>query len=318
MNSILWRAFGIGLALVGLGATATAADESYRWEETATTLALRRGANVLWQFNAGPSDSKPNFHPLALADGTTLTQSRGPWHPWHRGAWFSWKYIKGPSGVANFWEENHQTGESHNPTVIKAVSFTPRPDYSAGIKLALEYVAKAKSELLLTESRTIEVGAPTANGDYTITSIHRFKAARDLTLTKNIYGGFAIRCKHGLPWTFLDPKGNKIEANMAYQNQPPEWAAPRAPWVAFVKTVAGPTGGLAILDHPTNPQHPPVWCVVPRMPYFNPVLTGAGDIPLPADAELTLRYRIVVFNDRPWQEFLSSQQDAFSQEKAVP
>jgi hypothetical protein len=44
----------------------------YKWTRSDHTIALLNHDRVVWQFNYGRSASKPNFHPLALLDGTDL------------------------------------------------------------------------------------------------------------------------------------------------------------------------------------------------------------------------------------------------------
>jgi pimeloyl-ACP methyl ester carboxylesterase len=65
------------------------------WRRTATSLALVRGANVLWQAVADPAQGKPYFHPLATPGGVVVSDLRPADHLWHRGLWWSWKLING-------------------------------------------------------------------------------------------------------------------------------------------------------------------------------------------------------------------------------
>lgn len=45
--------------------------------------------------------AKPFLHPLRTVGGVPLTVFQPSDHVWHRGVWFSWKYIDG----INYWEE---------------------------------------------------------------------------------------------------------------------------------------------------------------------------------------------------------------------
>jgi hypothetical protein len=78
-------------------ATAPAAADAstLTWRRTATSLALVRGANVLWQAVADPAQGKPYFHPLATPGGVVVSDLRPADHLWHRGLWWSWKLING-------------------------------------------------------------------------------------------------------------------------------------------------------------------------------------------------------------------------------
>ena len=61
------------------------------WIKTDESVALTNNSKVVWKFNYGKSGKKPHFHPLALMDGTVLTENKPKDHPWHYGMWFSWK-----------------------------------------------------------------------------------------------------------------------------------------------------------------------------------------------------------------------------------
>ncbi|MBA7592916.1 Vitamin B12 transporter BtuB [subsurface metagenome] len=68
-----------------------------------SNIRLKTTASI-WKFNFDKTEGKPYFHPLALEDGTPLTWLRPEDHPWHRGFWFSWKYING----LNYWVYGHK------------------------------------------------------------------------------------------------------------------------------------------------------------------------------------------------------------------
>ena len=59
------------LLLGGMGALA--APPSLSWEKTESSVALKNAGHTVWQFYYGADKDKPFFHPLALIDGTELT-----------------------------------------------------------------------------------------------------------------------------------------------------------------------------------------------------------------------------------------------------
>jgi hypothetical protein len=62
---------------LALPAVASAAAP-FTWQTNATTVALRRGAEVVWQFNFdNDASSKPFFHPLALPGGKVFSGYAG-------------------------------------------------------------------------------------------------------------------------------------------------------------------------------------------------------------------------------------------------
>ena len=72
-----------------------AESPAYSWHQTATTLALRNGEKTVWQLVFDPQQPKTYFHPLATLEGEVLTAFEPPDHRWHRGLWWSWKFING-------------------------------------------------------------------------------------------------------------------------------------------------------------------------------------------------------------------------------
>lgn len=99
------------------------------WKQTPASLALADGSRVVWQLNFDPREGKPYFHPVTNPAGDVLTALRPADHPWHRGIWWSWKFING----LNYWEENEQ-GISEGLTELRGTSVETREDFSALIR----------------------------------------------------------------------------------------------------------------------------------------------------------------------------------------
>src|SRR5687767_2339106 len=53
---------------------------------------------------------KPFFHPLRTPSGVTLSNFEPHDHVWHRGLWFTIKFVNGE----NFWEEHPPFGTQHH------------------------------------------------------------------------------------------------------------------------------------------------------------------------------------------------------------
>jgi len=143
----------------------------YEWVKTDQSIGLADGDKVIWQFNYGKETSKPYFHPVALIDGTVLTQDRPADHPWHHGLWFSWKYING----VNFWEENRKTGKSDGVTDWSRVRVAALYDHSAVITVNLTYSHRGQKPIL-SEKRIMRVSSPDADGVYYIDWTSEFTA----------------------------------------------------------------------------------------------------------------------------------------------
>jgi hypothetical protein len=106
-----------------------------QWARTNHTFTLRAGETVRWSLHHDPAAGKPFFHPLTLPDGTVLTDLRPDDHPWHRGLWWSWKFING----VNYWEEDRKTGRSDGKTELLETQVETQADGSARVRQTLQY-----------------------------------------------------------------------------------------------------------------------------------------------------------------------------------
>ena len=312
----------LALAIITWGATASAAATEtidLSWARTDSSLALKRGDSVLWQYHYGADEPKPHFHPLALPGGTVLTDLRPQDHPWHLAGWFSWKYING----INYWETDRKTGKGAGRTEIADVKVATGKDFSATFALTLRYQPWGKPTVL-AEKRSIRVSPPRADGRYHIDWTGTFTAAdADVVLDRTPlphekggkgYGGYAglsLRlAKETRGWTFLDSEGRQYHQKMGKQAAIMHGLAAR--WIDYSGTgTDGEAGGAAIFDHPENLRHPPKWYANAGMPYFSPALLFDRPHTIGAGKSLTLRYRILVHPgpgrketlEKQWQQF---------------
>lgn len=258
------------------------------WRQSEHTLARLNGTNIVWQIVADPAQGKPYFHPLATPSGMGLTDLRPPDHSWHRGLWFSWKFING----LNYWEEDGKTGRSQAATELIESKLQPHDDGSAKLKFSLSY-HPWKAPAVLTEQRTIEVSAP-MNGSYEIKWRAEFTAVTNVTLARTplldetggkAYGGYAglsLRLKKATrSWTFSNNAG---DTGVAMLHGKP------ADWLKFSAGAGLPA--VTIFDEAQNLRHPSPWYVNQEMPFFSPALLFAKSLTLVAGEKLILQYRI--------------------------
>jgi hypothetical protein len=303
-----------GMPAVGRGDDAA---HGLAWNRAERSLALSKDGRVLWQFRAdGP---KPFFHPVALASGEALTWESPPDHPWHRGIWFSWKFIDG----VNYWEEDKHTGESAGVTDVTSFDADTRADFSAAIRMRIRYRPRGATNDVLTEERTIVVSAPDASGACRQDWKMEFTAGdKDVKLDRTplpsepggkTYGGYA-----GLGVRFAREFTNWQIAATADTGAPSENRMRfRATATDVNGQVAGQECGIAILDHPRNLNAPSPWYVIldPATPfaYCSPAVIQSEPHVIPAAGSMTLRYRVLVHPGRWSAERLKAECDAFVQ-----
>ena len=82
----------------------------------------------------------------------------------------------------------------------------------------------------------------------------------------------------------------------------------RAAWADYHGPVDGETVGVALFDHPSNPVHPTRWMIRAYglftanpfgLHHFEKKPPGTGDVPIPAGASRTFRYRFFFHHGSP-------------------
>ena len=149
-------------------------SRKFFWHEDRNSVALLNGEKTVWQYNFNKEEGKPYFHPLSTIDGSVLTALRPKDHPWHRGIWFSWKYING----LNYWEEDRVTGKSEGITELKSVKYKLNDQFGATFNLELSYHPPGEDDLL-QEQRSVHLSAPGTDGSYYIDWETTFTAKAD-------------------------------------------------------------------------------------------------------------------------------------------
>ncbi|HEY3862293.1 MAG TPA: PmoA family protein [Verrucomicrobiae bacterium] len=270
------------------------------WDQKPDSLALLKDGQIVWRFNYGGKEIKPNFHPLAVAGGPMLSCYQPKDHPWHRGLWFSWKYVN----KVNYWEESKKTGLPEGVTAWKAPEVHAKPDFSARFVLDLNY-HPSNGPVVLTEHRVITVSAPDQAGGYHLDWDMTFRAAATALLDRappvdengvNRSGGYAglgIRGAEDL----RDAQVATSEGPVEYENHR---FRGRAPALDFSGVADGRAGGVAFLDDSANLNSPTPWYVInaPPMYYISPAVITYHPQTLETGETLALRYRVVVHPDR--------------------
>lgn len=284
----------------------------FAWQRTETSLALENHGKTVWRLIHDPTLPKTCFHPLASIDGEVLTGFQPPDHPWHRGLWWSWKFING----VNYWEENRNTGASDGLTRLVRAKVEPADDFSARATLVIHY-HPPQQEPLLIETRRLAISPPDADGTYTIDWQSEFTAGEapvklDRTLPQHLggaahggYAGLSLRMAKGLDGFAFRTRDGETTAAQSH-GKPASWVG-----------LAGPRAGIAILDHPTNPRHQPPWYLhsSPQMLFHSPSPLFDEPLELAPGASITFTFRVIVHSqplapaaiDARWQSFSQPQ-----------
>jgi hypothetical protein len=140
----------------------------------------------------------------------------------------------------------------------------------------------------------------------------KLQARIDLRFGKYAYGGLFIRMPHqpNMPTSFETSTGVVVRTQADAQ---------RANWVALALPLGNDSqfAGMAIMDHPSNPEYPTPWRVDG---YYGigPARCIAGEWHLPAGQCSVFNYRLVLFDGKVASEFLNSEFTTFSSERVSP
>lgn len=233
-----------------------------------------------------PEQPKPCVHPLVTPRGHCLTGFEMSDHIWHRGVWFTIKYING----TNYWEEN-------TPFGIQVATSNPTCEMLEPGKLRLHHQQRWTSDAtgdVFTEKRTLTWHiAPDSSRilDWTTTLTAKQNLTLDRTPFKTWggYGGLAYRGARELhDVSFILPDGETAEALTGQSH----------PWVAMQALVdGGPDQHVSVcmIDHPSNPRSPSPWYCKCRdgFTYMNPAFLFHEPMDVKNGQSLTFSYRIL-------------------------
>lgn len=278
------------------------------WERTDTSLALQNHGKTVWRLVFDPAKPKSYFHPLATLEGEVLTGFEPADHPWHRGLWWSWKFING----VNYWEESAKSGQSEGLTRLVRANPELGEDYSARVEMDIHYHPPEQKPVLV-EKRQLAISRPDADGTYRIDWKSEFTAIDQLVLLERTlpahlggvpYGGYAglsLRMAQGL-------EGFSFQTSTA-QTDMATCHGKAARWV----DLAGPRSGIAILDHPDNPRHEAPWYLHSsrQMLFMGPAPLFNQSLELKPGQSIAFSYRVIVHSnplaaaeiDAVWRSF---------------
>ncbi len=283
-------------------ASAGAQISGLRWQRDAESVVLLKDGRAVWQFNFSPKLSKTYFHPVALPGGPDLTWLSPADHPHHFALFFCWKYLN----HVNYWEE--PGGRPDGATRWSNAQVETRPDFSADIKMDLQYHPQGSAADVLTEKRAIRISAPAADGSYHMDWHLEFTAGNedvvldrtppDVTPDGNARGGYAglsVRLARELS----NPRITATGEIGTLQKNRYGFAADAA---EFSGEIDGSEAGVAFLDHPSNLRSPTRWYGImdKSVPFWflNASLLQLEPYTLAAREKLSLRYRVIIHPQR--------------------
>jgi hypothetical protein len=247
------------------------------------------------------ANTRAYIHPIVAPDGTgILTEDTPSHHPWQHGLYVGLNDVNNigfwMEGLHEKYKTTDGTFHPHPITNITAqqnrVTWTIISDWHS-----------PQGETMLTETQawTLTDQGRSYNLDITWSLL----AHTPLTFGQYDYGGLFLR----MPYN-KDLGGEAINSE-GQTNKDAE--TKRARWVSVSMPIEGRKdwAGIAMFDHPTNPEHPNPWRVDNQLGIV-PSRCIAGAWTLAQNETTTNRYRLSIFCGRTNTDHIENQWQHFS------
>lgn len=244
----------------------------------------------------GPQQPKACFHPLRTAAGHNLTGFETSDHLWHRGLWFTIKYLN----KINFWEEGPNEDEFGRHYDRSQPCLTLLDHETVAIDHEIEWRSKVTG-VALREQRFCKIKS--VEGVRCLDWSTRLTFAQDLLLDRTPfttwggYGGMSYRSTRQLHDVhFLLPGGETTER---ITGEAHDWVLCQG----MVDNGPHQAVSLGMIDHPSNPRSRVPWyCRTGgNITFMNAAFLFHEPMPVKEGESLTFNYRIL-YRDGVWQE----------------
>ena len=257
-------------------------------------------AQARYQYVGAP---KPALHPVTSPAGHVLTSCEPEDHPWHRGLWFTIKYLDDD----NFWEEMPPFGTQDTAA---APDLTDTPS-GAEIVHRLDWFRPRSSTIAITETRRIHAHAVSESAyaiDLTFQLVPTTSLRLDRTpfTTWGGYGGLSYRAAVGWEDPRLSVEGTVTERPTGQTGR----------WASLTGQLPdGSRAGMSIFDSPDNSRHPTPWygLAKPEFSFVNAAMLFHEPMHLDAGQELKLAYRVLVHDGEMMTADLNAAFDSYAE-----
>ena len=244
------------------------------------------------------TNSRPYLHPVRDASGRiVLTEDRPADHRWQHGIFTGFHRVNG----FNYWKEDE--GKQRFVRLLDLKEASDRVSWRALVELVAP-----NGNVVLEEEDTVTIHAPESADTYVIDFDLLLRAKeQDVNFGKFFVGGLSVR----MPWDEANPRQTHLNSNGLRGR---DCEQQRAAWCNVERPFGSEIFGIAIFDHPANPNHPSGWRA-DEQGLINPNVSALGDWLLPAKQERVFRHRLVVYRGSAAREQLAARFASFADEK---
>jgi hypothetical protein len=245
------------------------------------------------------TNSRPYLHPVRDASGqVVLTEDKPADHPWQHGIFTGFHRVNG----FNYWKEDE--GKQRLARLLDLKEESNRISWRALVELV-----EPNRSVVLEEEDSITIHAPESPDVYLIDFDLLLRAKEhDVNFGKFFVGGLAVR----MPWDQANPRQTHLNSTGLRGR---ECEQKRAAWCNVERPFGSETFGIAVFDHPTNPNHPCGWRA-DEQGLINPNVSALGDWTLPANQTKRFRYRLMSYRHSAAREQLAQRFEDFG--RALP
>ena len=292
--------------------------------QTEGTLSVSVGSKDVLRYHTQevmPPEGNPAYyrksgfiHPIFSPGGQIVTEGFPEGHMHQHGFFFAWVNTVFEGRTPDFWNQHKETGRVDHVSVVDTASGPVYATFSTML-LHKDISAEDGPKDVLNETWNIKVYALEDAFLFDLESVQTCATDSALFMPEYRYGGMGIR-------------GNSqwFEGEEAFQDQEApnrqgvgrggfftsegkgriEGNHTRPTWVQMDGNIDGVPVGLVAMGSPDNFRHPQPVRIHPSMPYFCFAPMVTGDFTIEPGKPYYSRYRFLVFNGEPDEEFIES------------
>ncbi len=272
----------------------------------------------LTRYHFGPSLLRPFLYPVLGPEGCSLTRMGQPsdphGHRHHNSVWISHSDVQG----VNFWGDDADADA--RIVTLRVEQYLDGGEAGPGASILVTNAWRdAEDRTVMLEHRRVTVGPvdeATAGGPWTILIDLELSAPdqQPVTLGQTPFGIIGVRMTKSIG---VREGGGRILNSEGQRNEDEMFRKP-ARWVDYSGQVTNAAlGGIVLMDHPGNPNHPAPFHVRDEG-WMGACLTFTGPLTIEPAQPLRLRYGLWVHAGIPDRETVENAWSAFSSLPLAP
>ncbi len=268
------------------------ADGPVRIAIQENSLSIDEGSSALLRYAYRDVPYKPCVQELFTPDGINILRDSPADHEHHHAL----MYAVSVDGL-NFWEERREPGRQKHIRFSNVAIDTKSQTPHGGFTEELDWINPETEELLLEESRTIQVCRPEDDESTLLSWQSEFsvpEGKKSATLSGSHYFGLGMRFVQSMD----EGAGFRNSSGEAGEVVRGDERLTRAEWCAITGQADEKAVTIAMFCHPDNLRHPTHWFTMAKpFAYLSATMNLHREpLKINADEPLVLRYGVAVWD----------------------